>query len=75
MPSHARFLAASCSGLVKAAVVHSTEKSARRKARPVSNSSHEKARKAAEETWLGLGSGSGSGLRLGLGLGLGLGWG
>ena len=61
MPSHARFLAAACSGLLKAAVVHSTEKSARRKARPVSNSSHETARKAAEETWLGSGLGLGSG--------------
>ena len=50
MAARASSLAASCGSLTCVAVVHSTDKSARRNSRPVSKRSHEKARKAAELT-------------------------
>ena len=50
MAAKASSLAASCGSLTCVAVVHSTDKSARRNSRPVSKRSHEKARKAAELT-------------------------
>jgi hypothetical protein len=50
MAAQASFLAASCASLKCPAVLHSTDKSARRNSRPVSKRSHEKARKAAELT-------------------------
>ena len=50
MAATASSFAASCGLLTCVAVLHSTEKSARRNSRPVSKRSHEKARKAAELT-------------------------
>ena len=55
MAATASSLAASCVSLTCVAVVHSTDKSARRNSRPVSKRSHEKARKAAELTCVGYG--------------------
>jgi hypothetical protein len=54
MAAKASFLAASCTSLTCAEVLHSTDRSARRNSRPVSKRSHEKARKAAELTCRGI---------------------
>ena len=59
MAAKASFFAASCVSLTCVAVLHSTDKSARRNSRPVSKRSHEKARNAAELTCGGVGQSRG----------------
>jgi len=55
MAAKASLFAASCVSLTCVAVLHSTDKSARRNSWPVSKGSHEKARNAAELTYGGVG--------------------
>ena len=64
MAAKASLFAASCASLTCVAVLHSTDKSARRNSRPVSNRSHEKARNAAELTCGDGGGGGGHGVRV-----------